>query len=130
METRSARRLPATEVKTHLGRIVQEVVATGTPVIVQTRGDDQVAIISLRDFESLQPGEEEQEVSLRERVRGALRRAGLLSEPTAEELAEIREYEARTTEEERERMLAWWRGLRLTPSLSEILLRNRERESG
>ena len=128
MAIKTARRIPATEAKTHFGQIVQEVATTGTPVIIQNRGDDQAVIVSLRDFQRLWPSEEAPLAPERERVRTALRAAGLLSEPTAQEVAEVQAFEARHPVEDQERILAEWRQLEIEPSLSEIILRNRERE--
>jgi prevent-host-death family protein len=128
MVIKTAKRIPATEAKTHFGRIVQEVATTGTPVIIQNRGDDQAVIISLRDFQRLWPSEEARLAPERERVRFALRAAGLLSEPTAQEVAEVQAFEARHPVEDQERILTEWRQLEIEPSLSEIILRNRERE--
>jgi len=128
MAIKTARRIPATEAKTHFGRIVQEVATTGTPVIIQNRGDDQAVIVSLRDFQRLWPSEEARLAPEREQVRTALRAAGLLSEPTAQEVAEVQAFEARHPVEDQERILSEWRRLEIEPPLSEIILRNRERE--
>jgi prevent-host-death family protein len=128
MAIKTARRIPATEAKTHFGQIVQEVATTGTPVIIQNRGDDQAVIISLRDFQRLWPSEEPPLVPERERVRTALRAAGLLSEPTAQEVADVQAFEARHPVEEQEHILSEWRRLEIEPPLSETILRNRERE--
>ena len=125
---KTARRIPATEAKTHFGRIVQEVATTGTPVIIQNRGDDQAVIVSLRDFQRLWPSEETRLAPERERVRTALRMAGLFSEPTAQEVAEVQAFETRHPVEDQERILSEWRQLEVEPPLSEIILRNRERE--
>ena len=128
MAIKAIKRIPATEVKIRFGGVVQEVATTGTPVIIQTRGDDQAAIISLHDFQRLWPSEEARLSPERERVRFALRVASLLSEPTAQEVAEVRAFEAQHPAEDQERILAEWRRLELEPPLSEIILRNRERE--
>jgi prevent-host-death family protein len=128
MVIKTARRIPATKAKTHFGQIMQEVATTGTPVIIQNQGDDQAVIISLRDFQRLWPSEEGHLAPERERVRTALRAAGLLSEPTAQEIAEVQAFEARHPVEDQERILSEWRQLEIEPSLSEIILRNRERE--
>ena len=128
MVIKTAKRIPATKAKTHFGRIVQEVATTGTPVIIQNRGDDQAVIISLRDFQRFWPSEEARLTPERERVRTALRAAGLLSEPTAQEVAEVQTFEARHPVKDQERILTEWRQLEIEPSLSEIILRNRERE--
>ncbi len=128
MATKVARRIPATEVKTHFGRIVREVTTTGTPVIIQTRGDDQAVIISLHDFRTLWPSEEVHPTAARERVRAVLRAAGLLSEPTAQEVAQTQAFEARHSPEDQKRILAEWRQLEIEPPLSEIILHIRERE--
>ena len=130
MVIKTAKRIPATKAKTHFGRIVQEVATTGTPVIIQNRGDDQAVIISLRDFQRFWPSEEARLTPERERVRTALRAAGLLSEPTAQEVAEVQAFEARHPVEDQERILSEWRQLEIEPPLSEIILRNRERELG
>jgi prevent-host-death family protein len=95
MALRAVRRIPTTQAQERLGRIVEEVAATGEPVIIQKRGDDQAAIVSLRDLKRLQPAEEAPPTTERERVRAALRAAGLLSEPTAKMLEEAAEYNAR-----------------------------------
>jgi prevent-host-death family protein len=126
----AVKRIPATEAKTHFGRIVQEVAETGKPVIIQNRGDDQAVIVSLRDFEKLSSVEQSPAVPERERVRAALRAAGLLSEPTAQEIAQVEAYEAKYSHEDRERILAELRSLHLDPPLSEIILRNRDPELG
>ena len=128
MVIKAVRRIPATEVKTRFGRVVREVATTGTPVVIQTRGDDQAVIISLRDFQRLWPSEEARPAPERERVRFVLHAAGLLSEPTVQEVAEVRTFEAQHPAEDQERILAEWRRLELEPPLSEIILRNRERE--
>jgi hypothetical protein len=52
----------------------------------------------------------------------------LLSEPTAQEVAEVQAFEARHPVEDQKRILSEWRQLEIEPSLSEIILRNRERE--
>lgn len=125
MAIKVARRIPATEVKTHFGRIVREVATTGTPVIIQTRGADQAVIISLHDFRRLWPSEEAHPAPARERVRAALRTAGLLSEPTAEMRRRAAEYDAQHPPEEQERILAELRSLHLDPPLSQIILESR-----
>jgi prevent-host-death family protein len=130
MALKAVRRMPTSQVQNRLGRIVEEVATTGEPVIVQKRGDDQAAIISLGDFRKLQPEEEAPPTSERERVRAALRAAGLLSEPTAQEVARVKAWEAEHPPEEQERILAELRSLRLDPPLSEIILRNRDPELG
>jgi prevent-host-death family protein len=125
---KTAKRIPATEAKTHFGQIVQEVATTGRAVIIQSRGDDQAVLISLRDFQRLWPSEEARLAPEREQVRTALRAAGLLSEPTAQEVAEVQAFEAQHPVEDQERILTEWRQLEVAPPLSEIILRNRERE--
>jgi len=125
MAIKMVRRIPATEVKTHFGRIVQEVATTGTPLIIQTRGEDQAVIISLHDFRRLWPQEEAYPAPTRERVRAALRAAGLLSEPMPEMRRRATEYDARHPPEEQERILAELRSLRLDPPLSQIILESR-----
>ena len=125
--TEAIKRTHATEVQARFGQIVQEVVTTDVPVIIQTQGGDQVVLISLRDFQRLWPAREESGHTLeRERVRAALQAAGLLSQPTTQEAAEVRAFEARHPPEDQERILAEWRRLDIVPSLSEIILRNRE----
>jgi prevent-host-death family protein len=128
MVSKVIKRIPATEVKTRFGQIVQEVATTGVPVVVQTRGEDRAVIISVHDFRKLWPEEEARRPPERERVRAILQAAGLLSEPTPQELAEVRAFEAQHPPEDQERILAEWRRLKLDPPLSEIILRNRERE--
>jgi prevent-host-death family protein len=118
MAIKTARRIPATEAKTHFGRIVEEVATTGTPVIIQNRGDDQAVIVSLRDFQRLWPSEEARLTPEREQVRTALRAAGLLSEPTAQEVAEVQAFEARHPVKDQERILSEWRQLEI-PSLGD-----------
>lgn len=125
MASNVAKRIPATEVKTHFRRIVQEVAATDTPVIIQTRGEDQAVIVSLRDFERLGHPAETRPRSERERVRAALRVAGLLSEPTSEMRRRAAEYDARHSPEEQEQTLAGLRSLHLDPPLSQIILESR-----
>jgi prevent-host-death family protein len=127
---KTIRRIPATKAQTELGDIVQEVAATGEPVIIEGQGNDQAALISLRDLQKLQPAGKASLASERERVRTALRTAGLLSEPTAQEIAELEAFEAKHSPEDRERILAELRGLSLDPPLSEIISRNRDLESG
>ena len=125
--TEAIKRTHATEVQARFGQIVQEVVTTDVPVIIQTQGGDQVVLISLRDFQRLRPAREENGRTLeRERVRAALQAAGLLSQPTTQEAAEVRAFEAQHPPEDQERILAEWRRLDIVPSLSEIVLCNRE----
>jgi prevent-host-death family protein len=128
MAIKTAKRIPATEAKTYFGQVVQEVATTGTPVIIQHRGDDRAVIISLRDFQRLWPLEEARLAPERERVRTTLRAAGLLSEPTVQEVAEVEAFEAQHSPEDQGRILTEWRQLEVEPPLSEIILRNRERE--
>jgi prevent-host-death family protein len=128
MANRDVKRLPATEVKTHFGRIVQEVSTTGTPVIIQTRGEDQAVLINLNDFQALWPAEKAAPATVRQRVRTALRKANLLSEPTAQEVAEARAFKTEHSPTDQEHILTTWRRLKLDPPLSDIILRNRERE--
>lgn len=94
MASRAVKRLPATKVKSHFGKVVEEVAETDTPVVIQHRGKDKAVIISLREFQEHQLKEESQPASQRERIRTALREAGLLSEPTIEEIAEGRAFAA------------------------------------
>jgi prevent-host-death family protein len=122
MEHKGAKRLPATEVKAHLGRIVHDVATTGTPVVIHTRGEDQAVIISLRDFHTLWPTAAAMSAPVRHRVRAALRAADLLSEPTAQELAAVHAFEATHAPADQQRLLASWRQLQLSPALSEIIL--------
>jgi prevent-host-death family protein len=122
------KRLPTTEVKAHLGQIVHEVATTGTPVVIQTHGEDQAVIISLRDFHTLWPAEATTSASARQRVRAALQAADLLSEPTVQEVAAVQAFDATHSPAEQQRLLARWRQLKLSPALSEIILQNRERE--
>jgi prevent-host-death family protein len=121
------KRLPMPEVKAHLDRIIHEVATTGTPIVIQTHGEDQV-IISLRDFSTIWSAEETVSASVRHRVRAALRAADLLSEPTAQEVEAVQAFDATHSPADQKRMLARWRQLKLSPALSEIILRNRERE--
>lgn len=125
MAIKVAKRVPATEVETRFGRIVQEVVTTGTPVIIQERGDDQAAIIDLHDFQRLWPLEEARLTPERERVRAVLRAAGLLSESTTEMRRRAAEYDAQHPPEEQERILSELRSLHLDPPLSQIILESR-----
>ena len=122
------KRLPTTEVKAHLGRIVQEVATTGTPVVIQAHGEDQAVIISLRDFYTFWPAEAAMSAPVRQRVRAALQAADLLSEPTAQEVAAVQAFDATHSPADQQRMLDRWRQLKLSPALSEIILRNREQE--
>jgi prevent-host-death family protein len=46
--------MSATEVRTHFGRVMQEVASKGEPVIVERGGKPVVAVISLADLERLQ----------------------------------------------------------------------------
>ena len=128
MVVKAVKRIPATQARERLGKIVDEVVSTGEPVIIQKRGDDQAAIVSLQDFQRLQPAEEEPLSSERERVRAALRAAGLLSEPTTKMREAAEEYNARHSPEEQEQILTELRSLRLDPPLSQIVLDNRNWE--
>lgn len=128
MASKAVKRLPATEVKNHFGKVVEEVAETDTPVVIQRRGKDKAVIISLREFQKRQPKEESQVASERERIQTVLREAGLLSKPTIQEVAEKRAFAAEHSPEDQERILAEWRELELDPPLSEIVLRNRERE--
>ena len=121
----AAKRIPATTVKTHFGRIVQEVATTGKPVIIQNRGDDQAVIINLRDFQRLRPAEESHPERERERARAVLRSAGLLSEPTPEMRRRAAQYDDQHPPEEQERILAELRSLHLEPPLSQIILESR-----
>jgi prevent-host-death family protein len=122
------KRLPTTEVKAQLEQIVHEVATTGTPVVVQTHGEDHAVIISLHDF-STWPVEAAMSAPARQRVRAALRAADLLSEPTAQEVTAVQAFEATHSPVEQQRLLARWRQLKLSPVLSEIILQNREQES-
>ncbi|MBI4322592.1 MAG: type II toxin-antitoxin system Phd/YefM family antitoxin [Chloroflexi bacterium] len=122
---RSVRRVAATEVKTHFGRIVQDVAATGTTIIIQTRGQDQAAIISLQDLDRLLPSQEGSPRSERERVRDALRSAGMLRELPQEVRERAADYDARHSPIEQERILRELRGLKLEPPLSEVIIESR-----
>ena len=128
MEPKVVKRLPTTKVKAHFGQIVHEVATTGTPVVIQTRGEDQAVIISLRDFHAFWPPDTELSSPVRQQVRAALRAADLLSEPTAQEVAAAQAFEATHSPADQQRLLATWRQLQLAPTLSEIILRNREWE--
>ena len=122
------KRLPMPEVKAHLERIIHEVATTGTPIVIQMHGEDQAVIISLHDFSTIWSAEETVSASVRHRVRAALRAADLLSEPTAQEVEAVQAFDATHSPADQKRMLARWRQLKLSPALSEIILRNRERE--
>jgi len=128
MALKAVRRIPTTQAQNRLGRIVEEVAMTGEPVIVQKWGDDQAAIVSLRDLQKLRPTEETPSASERERVRAALRAAGLFSGPTDQEIAEVEAWEAEHPPQDQAHILAELRSLRLDPPLSEVILRNRDRE--
>lgn len=119
------KRIPATEAKIHFGRVVQEVVESGTPVIIQTRGQDQAAIVSLHDLQRIASFEEGTPTPARGRVRAALRAAGLLSEPAPDMRRRAEEYSSRHTPEVQDHILSELRGLRLKPSLSDIILDSR-----
>ncbi len=127
MARRAVRRIPATEVKTHFGRIVQEVASSDTPVIIQTRGQDQAAIISLHDLQKLSSPNEGPPAATRERVRAVLREAGLLSDPLPEMHRRAEEYDTQHPPEQQEQVLSQLRSLHLEPSLSDIILTNRDR---
>lgn len=129
MTRRAIRRIPATEVKTHFGRIVQEVATSDTPVIIQTRGQDQAAIVSLHDLQRISSPRQGLPVSPRERVRAALREAGLLSEPLPEMCRRAEEYDTRHTPGGQEQILSELRSLHLEPSLSDIILTSRDRQT-
>jgi len=120
--------IPATEAKTRFGWLVRQVSTKGTAFIIETRGQPKAAIINLSDFQRLWPLEEARPSLERVRVRDVLRAAGLLSQPTPRELAEIQAFEEQYPPVEQERILAEWRRLRIEPSLSQIILSNRERE--
>jgi len=126
MLLKTVRRISASQGR--LRRIFREVEETGQPVIIQEQGNDQVAVVSLRDFQRLHPAEAPERISERERVRAALHAAGLLSEPTPAEVAEARAWAIQHPAEEQERILEELRRLRLDPPLSEIILRNRDRD--
>ncbi len=57
---------------------------------------------------------------------GALQKAGLLAEPTPEMRQVAEAYDTRHSPAARKRLLAELRRLRLSPSLSETILQNRE----
>lgn len=129
MSIKTVRRIPVAELQAQLRQIVQEVMATNIPIIIHTQGEDQAVIISRRDFQRIWPSEEEKEAGPtlgRKQVQGVLQAAGLLSEPMPQELAEVRSFESCHPPEDQERILAEWRRLDITPSLSEIVLYNRE----
>jgi prevent-host-death family protein len=128
MEPKVVKRLPTTAVKAHFGQIVHEVATTGTPVVIQTRGEDQAVLISLRDFHACWPPDPGRSVPVRQQVRAALRAADLLSEPTAQEVAAVQAFEASHSPADQQHLLTTWRQLQLTPALSEIILRHREWE--
>jgi prevent-host-death family protein len=123
------KRLPTTEVKAHLEQIVHEVATTGTPVVVQTHGEDQAVIISLHDFSTMWSVEAALSAPARQQVRATLQAAGLLSQPTEQEITAVQDFEATHSPAEQQRMLARWRQLKLSPVLSEIILQNREQGS-
>lgn len=62
----------------------------------------------------------------RERVLGALQKAGLLAEPTPEMRQAAEAYDTRHSPAAQERFLTELRRLRLKPSLSETILHNRK----
>lgn len=126
---RSLKRIPATEVKTHFGRIVQGVAASGTPVVIQTRGQDQAAIVSLGDLGKLSSIEEEPLVQARERIRAVLRAAGLLGEPVPEMRRRAEEYDSQHTPERQQQILSELRELPIEPPLSDVILQSRNRRS-
>ena len=125
MALKALKRLSTHQVR-DLGGVVEKVAATGEPVVIRQGGEDRAVIIALRDFRARFAGETPS-TSEREQVRAALRAAGLLSEPTAQEIAEIEAWRASHPPEEQARILADLRSLRLVPPLSEIILRNRDR---
>ena len=122
---KSVKRIPATEAKNHFGRVVQEVAASGTPVVIQSRGEDQVATVSLHDLRRLASFDEGTPTPARGRVRAALRAAGLLSEPAPDIRRRAEAYSSRHTPEVQDQILSELRGLRLKPSLSDIILESR-----
>ncbi len=63
-------------------------------------------------------------------VLDAIRRAGLLSDPTPERRRRAAEYDARHGRAEQQRILAVLRSLSLAPPLSEVILRSRDRGVG
>ena len=119
--------IPATKAKTRFGWLIRQVSTQGTSFIIETRGEPKAAVINLSDFQRLWPLEEARPGLERERVRDVLRAAGLLSEPTPRELAEVQAFEEEYPPVEQERILTEWRRLRIEPSLSQIILSNRER---
>ena len=104
---------------------MQEVAASGTPVVIQTRGEDQAAIVSLHDLQKLASFDEGTPTPARGRVRAALRAAGLLSEPTPDMHRRVAEFSSRHTPEGQDQILSELRSLRLKPSLSDIILDSR-----
>ena len=62
----------------------------------------------------------------RERILGAVQKAGLLAESTPEMRRVAEAYDARHSPAAQERLLTELRRLRLKPSLSETILRNRK----
>jgi len=118
--------IPVTEARARLGWLLRQVSAEDTVFIIETRGEPSAAIINLSAFRKLWPLEDIQFGPEREQVRAALRTAGLLSEPTPRELAEVQVFEERHPPAEQERILSEWRRLNIVPPLSQIILSNRE----
>ncbi|MBI3921712.1 MAG: type II toxin-antitoxin system Phd/YefM family antitoxin [Armatimonadetes bacterium] len=123
--SKPARRITATEVKAHFGRIMEEVSSTGSPVIVHSRHQDRAVIISLVDFRRLWPMVEFPAASERERVKSALHKAGLLRTLPSAVRKRVGEYDRQHTPEEQQRLLAELRSLRFDPPLSQIIQENR-----
>lgn len=126
MSPQKVRSIPATEAKTRFGWLIRQVSTKGAAFIIETRGEPKAAIINLSDFQRLRPLEEARPGLGRERVRDVLRAAGLLSEPTPRELAEVQAFEAQYPPVEQERILTEWRRLHIEPSLSQVILSNRQ----
>lgn len=55
MAARRERTLPATEVKNRFGQVLREVARTGGPIVIERDGRAVAVILSIENFERLQP---------------------------------------------------------------------------
>ncbi len=120
------KRISSTEAQASFGRIVDEVITTDMPVIIQTQSEDEVVLISLRDFQRFQTLSSNRPAPERERVHVALQAVGMLSEPTPEMRRRAAEYDVQHSDKEQKQVLTDLRDLHLDPPLSQILLESRD----
>ncbi len=55
MAARRERTLPSTEVKNRFGQVLREIARTGGPIVVERDGRPVAVILSIENFERLQP---------------------------------------------------------------------------